>query len=171
MIKKLPSAAFLHECLRYDKRTGFLHWRKRPESHFASSKVAGSWNTKYAGTRAFTCINDHGYYVGRINGTLYFSHRVIWKLVTRKEPPPIIDHKDRKHSNNIWTNLREANSVQNMANTTKPLGVSFIESKGRWYAYAMRRKKTISLGYYKTKSEAFAARRGAVAVLHGEFAP
>lgn len=185
MIKKLPSQKYLKECFLYERETGQLFWRKRPRYHFISDKEFKRWNTCWAGMQAFTANKKDTrrpgsmlYKHGTIDSVMYSAHRVIWKLVKGKEPPAIIDHKDRNGTNNRWKNLRAASYGQNFINRTTPWGVDGVIGIRRrpykyrpWNARIHRDKKVIDLGWFASKKEAVAVRRIAEKKLYGAFAP
>ena len=169
---KLPSTEYLRRCLRYNKRTGVLTWRKRPREHFVSNRGWNRWNSRYAGREAFTATSKKGHRSGAIDKRLYQAHRVIWKMVTGKDPVELIDHKDLCGSNNRWRNLREASNGQNRINSHQRKnnprhGVRF--QKGRWVAYNSVNGKHKHIGCFGTEAEAISARRVSDAEQYGEF--
>lgn len=167
---KLPSLEFLRECFLYEAGTGKLFWKRRPKHHFDTAARQKSFNTKYAGKECFRA-DDRGYRGGTLYGQGMYTHRIVWKLMTGKEPPPIVDHADRDKSNNRWGNLRAATIAQNAVNTRKTAGVCFDRSRGKWMAYTKIKRRMINIGRFDTKREALAARRAKIVDLHGEFAP
>lgn len=170
-IKALPPTQHLVVCLSYERSTGRLFWRARPRTHFATQRAYSTWNKRYAGTQAFTAINPQGYFFGSIDNEKYLAHRVIWKLVTKKEPPPIVDHKDRNSKNNRFVNLRAATKSQNNINSTKKAGIYFDVSRGNWQAYIKLGGRKIHLGRHPTKHKALQARKVGAQRLFGIFAP
>ena len=56
-------------------------------------------------------------------------------------------------------------------NTSGQIGVSYSSQFHKWRAYVGDNRKYISLGYYKTKEEAIAARLAGEKKYYGEFAP
>lgn len=172
MIKpiKLPSQKFLRECLRYNRRTGKLFWRKRPLSHFVSEGMRRRWNNRYAGLEAFTQKTDEGYLRGAIYKRTYLAHRVIWKWVTGEEPPPILDHIGRDESDNRWGNIRPATQVQNCMNR-EHRGISFDADQGKWRARITVDRKRIHLGWFATEKQAKIVRDAEVRNAYEEFAP
>ena len=167
----LPSSRFLRECLNYDAQTGILRWKVRPVKHFKDARAANSWNTRYAGQLAFHNKNKFGHFTGRVNDQPYLAHRVIWKIVTGKEPPVIIDHKDRCADNNKWDNFRSATKSQNNMNSDIPRGIWFDTSRNKFMAHIKKDRRRIFLGRFDKQEDAQAARRDAEIKLFGEFAP
>lgn len=167
----LPSIEYLRECFDYDPITGKLLWKQRPQSHFETTKEWKRWNARYAGTDA-----GHKERHSRVTFTIgsFAVHRVIWKLMTEKEPPENIDHKNRNGNDNVWKNLREAD--QTKQNWNKPAtrnnksgykGVSL--DRNRWRAVIQVGKTQRHLGMFSTAEEAAAVYRAAARELHGEF--
>ena len=169
-MKKLPDQDFLLRCLRYNKRTGELRWRNRPVEHFKSSWAWQIWNFNYADRPAFTYANAFGHLTGRLNGQAYLAHRIIWKMVTGKDPENLIDHQDRTPSNR-WKNLRAATKSQNNINSVIKQGVHFDKARGRWAAYIKKDGKRKYLGRFATKRKAKRIRIIAARDMFGVFAP
>lgn len=167
----LPDAAYLRSCFRYNKRTGILIWKKRPREHFATQRAFGMWNARYAGKEALTAVNTYGHLAGTLDNKKYVAHRVIWKLVTGQEPPHLIDHRNRKPSDNRWRNFRAATKGQNNINSSLSRGVSFDKSRGKWAAYTKLNGRKIFLGRHETERAARLARISGVRELFGDFAP
>lgn len=94
----------LREQLSYNKRTGWLRWRvSKPRIQKGSR--AGSQHCK--GHREIT-----------VCGFVFREHRLIWWLVTGKDPGEnYVDHKNRVRNNNKWRNLRPATHGQNYVNS------------------------------------------------------
>lgn len=157
----LPSRRLLLSLLNYNKRTGVVTWKVQRGSVHAGA-VAG-------------CPDPRGYNRVVINGTMYYMHRVIQKMVTGKDPGNTVDHKDRKKSNNKWRNLRPATwSQQHMnkkhhANKFGVKGIRKMRGCKWWYARIYVNKKETSLGRFKTKREAISARRRAEKIHYKEF--
>jgi hypothetical protein len=165
----LPSVEFLKECFRYERSTGKLFWRKRPARHFVNTKEWRRWNTRYAGAEAFPQTTNDGHKRGRLSGHSILAHRVVWKIVTGKEPPDIIDHKDRDEANNRWKNLRAASTTQNCINGSRS-GVH-QRKNGKWRARVTFGGKRLHVGDFNSEVEAVAMRALKNRELHGEFAP
>lgn len=176
MIRKLPPLEYLKECFRYDRRTGLLFWKKRPLKHFSDRKSQRWWNSNFAGMEALGSICTSGHKRGFLDGKSCAAHRVVWKLVTGKEPPDVIDHIDRDPINNRWGNLREATNSQNFINRTRGWGISGhpglrVGYGGRWEARIHKDKKYIHIGTFASKTEALAARKRVEKELYGAFSP
>ena len=95
-ILKLPPVEYLRECFAYDRQTGKLFWRKRPRKHFSRNKDFLRWNGLFAGAEACSARMKSGHIRLTLDKRQYLAHRVIWKLVTGKDPKRLIDHEDRK---------------------------------------------------------------------------
>lgn len=169
MIKTIPAVKLLRECFRYERSAGKLYWRKRPFRHFKSRKWGKHWNRRWAGKEAAS-ITDTGHATVRIFGTAYKVHRVIWKIDKGVEPPSLLDHRDRKPSANIISNLRPASYSQNLINKNRQAGIKKARN-GDWEARIHKDKKYIHLGTFGSRAAAIVARRQAEVRLYGEFAP
>lgn len=90
----------------------------------------------------------------------------------------IIDHANRDRLDDRLCNLRVCEPSDNAKNqslsarnTSGQTGVSYSSQFHKWRAYVCDKRKYISLGYYKTKEEAIAARLAGEKKYYGEFAP
>lgn len=118
-----------------------------------------------AGSVAGRISPTTGYQEISINGKLYKAHRLAWLYVHGVWPSDQIDHIDRDKTNNRIANLREATSVENHRNMSKPsnntsdhVGVSWDKTRQKWYAYITHERKMLNLGLYDRKEDAIAAR-------------
>ena len=173
MKKQLPSIEELDRIFTYDHETGSL------------IRIA-SCAKRFIGKEAGCIMRQLGRDTCRsvsIDDIPYMAHRIIWKMVTRKEPPigSHIDHIDGNPLNNKWSNLRIATSAENGRNrkmkstsVTRIKGVSAPKrrekSKKPYMAHITVNGKCQHLGVYYTKGEAGAAYAKAAIRLHGEFA-
>jgi hypothetical protein len=170
--KPLPPAEFLRECFSYDPETGELRWRHRPLNHFSNEHRANNWNAKYAGRSG---VRHGRYLVFNTNyeggEARFYAHRVIFKIMTGRDPSEQIDHVNGVGSDNKWVNLREATPVQNMRNQFRsrhlPRGVIAIGNK--FVAQATVGGKNKYLGRHDTSAAAHAAYLAFVRPLYGEF--
>lgn len=152
----LPSCKVLRSLLLYNKRTGVVTWKILKGSRHPGTVVG--------------CPDPRGYYRVRLNGTFYYLHRVIWKLETSVDPGNTVDHKDLNKSNNRWRNLRLATSTQQHMNrrlqSNNTNGVKGIRKEKRpciraWQVRIYVDGKEVTIGRFRTKREAVAARRRA----------
>ena len=149
MNTKLPDTALLQELFNYEPDTGLVRW-----------KVSSARRIKVGDTAGY--INKRGYMVVGIGGTLYFLHRVIWKLQTGEDPMDMdIDHRDRNPSNNKWNNLRLVDRSINIHNrnlTKNKTGFTGVCKEGNRYRPQLVVKgKKYYLGLFHTPEQAHQA--------------
>lgn len=86
----------------------------------------------------------------------------------------VCDHINGNKLDNRKGNLRNCTQSQNCMNRRKAKGAHFDPRKNKWRGQIVHRvdgvKKTLYLGYYKSKEEALAAYDAVVKKYHGEFA-
>lgn len=169
----LPSVEYLRQCLRYNRRSGDLHWKTRPREHFNTDGDWSRWNTQHAGTIAGN-ITVHGYRVIAIGHRLFRAQRIIWKLVTGEEPPEQVDHEDGNQLNNAWRNLRPANQIESSRNTRirddNTSGYRGVSRNGKkWKAQIGVDNAIHHLGTFDTPEEASIAYEAAARNLFGAF--
>ena len=172
----MPTQDYLNEALIYDQSGGTLTWKTRPLHHFTNAHGMNTFNSQHSGKTVLSEANGR-YFVIRIAGKVYLSHRVIWKLMTGVDPISKIDHRDTNKKNNAWKNLRQATQQQNgfnrglsSTNKTGFKGVSWDKRDSKFYASIRAGGKSTSLGRFNTKEEAAEAYRSAALKAHGEFA-
>lgn len=172
---KLPSLRYLEQCLIYESATQKLFWKARPRSHFKRQSDWRRFNNMFAGKQAFCTLSQCGYLYGVIGKKIYMTHRVIWKLVKRKEPPALIDHRDGVKANNAPANLRAATATENCRNRRKSCAVSGYKgvypSHSRWMARIAVGKKRLYLGTFDSPQAASQVHVAASKKFFGEFAP
>ncbi len=163
----LPTQAELHDLLDYNPATGELTWKLRPRSLFTSDRIFKSWNTTFAGQRAFTAVDRKGYLVGALFNVNYRAARVIFKLVHGIDADQV-DHEDGDRKNNRIHNLRNVSGQQNQMNMKRPsnntsghIGVAWDASKKKWMAYIKVDTKRIHLGRFDDIQDAVNARKQA----------
>jgi len=151
----------LKEILHYDPQTGEWRWKQRL-----------AWRID-VGERAGT-INQLGYLIITIDGTLYAAHRLAFLYMTGEWPIDEVDHCDLNKANCVWSNLRQSIHQQNCSNVRKRLnntsgfkGVS--RSRNQWAACIRKNGKTIHLGRFDKPEDAAAAYDKAAEQLFGEF--
>jgi len=149
-----------------------VHERLLSKLDYNPDKGIFTWkNGKRAGS-----VSGNGYEYIRLDGTLYQSSRLAWLYITGEWPKDEIDHADRNPSNNRISNLREANSSQQSANSrgvrTKhfdlPRGVRPLES-GRFASYCKKDGKNHYLGTFDLVEEAHSAYKRFAGKHWGEF--
>lgn len=165
--KPLPPTKLLRSILTYRKDTGELIWKRRAVWTFRKECPLGvvkGWNAQFPGRRAFYTPNESGHLNGYINGMPYLAHRIIWKIVTGKDPD-FIDHKDGNPSNNKWSNLREGGAQMNAKNQAIPsqntsgiMGVHWHSTNKRWTANIRVEGRLKHLGTFESKEAAAKAR-------------
>ena len=162
---KLPSLEHLIALFNYNPKTGLLI---RAKTVRGRGSVVGA----IVGTP-----NSDGHLVCKIDYQIYYVHRIIWKIFYGEEPPPILDHKNRKNTDNRIDNLRPATAFQNgcnknisKRNLTGIVGVSFCKQMKRWKSHIKANGINIHLGYHHKKEDAITARRKAERKLHKEYA-
>jgi hypothetical protein len=108
------------EILSYNELTGELRWKVQLSNRAPKGSIAGSLNKKENRCRI------------KIDGELYYSHRIIWLLMTKSWPLNEVDHKDRNGRNNVWTNLRDLTHQKNVFNRLE-VG-AHLDTNKRWTA-------------------------------------
>jgi len=163
------SARYVRSILDYNPETGIFTWRHRPDA----GRV---WNLRFAGKVAGNVNRKSGYHRISINGSRYYSHRLVWLLMTGKWPVAEIDHRDKIRSNNKFNNLRQATHSQNHCNKTSPQnrsgykGVYFDKKVGRFGASIKIRRRSKFLGYFSNPRDGYRVYCAEAKKLHGEFA-
>jgi hypothetical protein len=153
--------------LRYDPHTGIFRWRikrrGRPHGWMPAGTRAGSiWST--------------GYRMICIEGKRYTASRLAALWMTGRWPIHQMDHKNRKRSDDRWSNLREATPHQNQGNSFNSnnrlglKGVCWEADRQKYKAYIEEDGRTINLGRFNTAAEAQAAYAAAARKQFGEFA-
>lgn len=166
--KPLLSPELLRQLIRYEPETGHLFWLARDESFFQPTKtrtakhIAANWNSRRAGTRAFTSLDKHGYNQTNFNSKTQRAHRVAWAIYYGEWPKNDIDHINRIRSDNRICNLRDVTRTQNLRNKSvsrrnKSGFTGIHKSEHAWIA----RICNTHIGSYRTEEEAIAARRAA----------
>lgn len=172
MPKPLPDTSVVATLLSYNPKTGVFTWRPRDRTWFTDTPTRSAewqctwWNARFANAQAGT-LDPYGYIVIRLLKVDYRAHRLAWLLMTG-EPPVFIDHINGNRSDNRFVNLRSVEHAENTKNakrradnTAGVTGVSYFAPKNTWRARINDNKRTITLGYFRTKKEAIAARKAA----------
>jgi hypothetical protein len=175
-IKELPPLEYLQECFKYDANTGILTWKVRPLHHFKNEHGMNIWNSKFAG-EILSCVGTDGYMYVKVAKQRYSLHRIIWKLDTGCEPHDMIYHIDGNIVNNVISNLRDRQHLENDRTTqfvrksNNVPGVKGVTVKytGKYVARIRYKNKTHHLGLFNTIEEASKAFQEAYLKYHGEF--
>lgn len=150
----------LKETLDYDPETGIFTWSKvLRRKKIVRGSIAG-------------CLRFGGGWAIRLDGVLYYAHRLAWFYMTGEWPVDVIDHKNRIASDNRWCNLREATCQQNQVNKLldNSTGYSNVDKIGKRYrARARFDGKLKHLGMANTAAEAHAISVSERRKVHGEF--
>lgn len=172
----LPPVARLRELLNYDPDNGLLSWKPRAGNRPCPQWIAW-FNTHRAGQQVGS-PGPCGHITVIIDRKIYMAHRIIYKMMTGKEPPEYLDHINCVPNDNRWRNLRAATSAQNRMNT-KARRDNQLSTKGVYSRKLVRglcyiasigwNGRTKHLGVFETLSEAKAARLAAEKIMHGEF--
>lgn len=158
------TAERLRELLDYDPATGHFQWKRSLKGGVRAGDLAGC-SSDSGGGREYKRI--------RVDGRLYYAHRLAWLYVCGEWPPNQIDHKNGQ-SDSI-SNLRAATSTENLGNTRKRSdntsgfkGVS--RHKSGWQVHVWRERKLVFRGLFGTAREGGIAYDEAATKFHGEFA-
>jgi hypothetical protein len=162
----------LKRVLDYNFITGVFRWKPRHELNVKPRYKLNVRTWSIAGT-----LNADGYITIKIFGKRYLAHRLAWLYMTGEWPRVVMDHINRRQTDNSWINLREATLSQNQcnrglgkSNTSGYKGVRWNANNKKWYARICLNRKYHDLGAFDTAENAHAAYVAAAIVLHGEFA-
>jgi|15BtaG_2_1085339.scaffolds.fasta_scaffold00099_15 hypothetical protein len=146
----------VEKLLRYNAVTGEFHWKKS-----SGSKSAGS---------VASHVGKLGYVQIRIDGVLYYAHRLAWLVSHGCFPTAQIDHINHNRSDNRLCNLREVSHAENQRNKgmnsrnkSGVTGVFWDFVNNKWKAQIKFEGKVVNLGRFSAKTDAIAARTAAEA--------
>lgn len=145
-MRGLPSAEILNLNLIYNPFDGSLKWRISGEE----------FGKEYA----------DGYVSGYFDGDTYGAHRIIYKMMTGRDPE-IVDHANGCRSDNRWKNLSDVTPLKNARNLGRdPRNSSGVTGvwktpHGTYRAAISVNRKRIWLGSFQDRDDAVAARRAA----------
>lgn len=139
----------LKEALHYNTETGDFTWLVSTSNRVRVGQIAGN-------------ATGHEYHRIRIDGGLYYAHRLAVLYVTGEWPSNKVDHKNINKKNNGWHNLREATNQQNSANTpvskNNGVGLKGVSRDGKRYrAHITVDGKYTHLGSFVDPKDAHAA--------------
>lgn len=134
------------QLLQYDPETGKLYWKESRGSVAAGTELKAS--------------HSLGYVRARIDGELYYGHRLIFFMETG-EWPDEVDHMYGDTSDNRWDKIRPSTHKQNLTstklrkdNTSGYKGVSWNKNMKKYVAQAKVNGKQTYFGLYDTAEEA-----------------
>ena len=136
--------------LLFNYRNGDLFWKVKT-AITSSIKI---------GNKAGGLNKSTGYYKIKINGKVYYTHRLIF-LYHHGYLPKQIDHIDRDPLNNYIENLRESTQSQNCMNrkgnknsSSKYKDVSWDEGTKKWRTHIRINGKLKHLGRFENEIDA-----------------
>ena len=104
----------LRTLLNYSPTTGEFTWKNPKSRRVKDGQPAGY-------------MRKNGYLYITILGKKKYAHRLAWLHYYGVEPVGLLDHKDRKRSNNSISNLRETDYYGNAQNRSSKAGVSGLK--------------------------------------------
>jgi len=155
--KKLPKLSELRKLFRYDPKTGYLFYWKRPKG----SNVDPSYPAGY--------VNKKGYRRIQINREKYSAHRLVMKFNGIIIPEGLqVDHINGNRDDNRIENIRIVTGSENKKNSKKYnnnssgyTGVAYHKKAQKWVAYIKSEGKLIHLGSFENKNDAAQVRKNA----------
>ncbi len=154
----------LKELLTYDEITGEFRWLQRADNR----------NNNHVGT-----IAGHtylGYRYISIFHKGYAAHKLAFLYMTGVIPK-IVDHINRNSLDNRWSNLREADSINNARNKSiarnNTTGFTGLQetANNKWDVFIWEKNQPIRIGRFETFELAVEARKNAAAKYYGAFSP
>ena len=162
--KELPPCGDLWEEFEYAPLAGKLHWRNPKRGIKKATQGTG---TRAKGNKPYLSL--------RFRGGTWKAHRLIWKWVKGVDPGTLeVDHRNRKHDDNSWVNLRLGTGSQNQMNrdiqSNNSTGVRGVHRQNDKFGASIQKDKvSIFLGSYDTVEEAASIRLKAEAELFGDW--
>lgn len=151
MAKTDLTAQRLRELLHYDPATGVFTW------------LSNRGRTAKRGQQAGNVNKTLGYLMLMIDQRNYYGHRLAFLYVNGAFPAGQIDHLDGNRANNCFPNLRDVPQHINLQNrrsaqSNSKSGVLGVVQRGdRFSAQTTHHRKSIPLGVFDTREEAYQA--------------
>jgi len=150
----------INELLKYDLKSGTFTWKVNRGPVKASSEAGCTVQ-----------VNDTISYIQiRVDGTLYYAHRLAFLLMLGRWPHDGVDHCNGDGLNNSWINLREVSHTENTKNqkrsernTSGATGVFWDKSHQKWVAEIQANGEKRRIGYTNDFAEAVVMRQSAEA--------
>ncbi len=151
----------LREVLSYHPWTGEFRWRLQLSLRIKVGDLAGR-------------LTDQLFIKIRIDGREYLAHRLAWLYMKGKWPTRLINHRNRRRSDNRWPNLREATNSQIAAHARSrrrmSRGVDWLPREGKFRARITVDGQWSDIGHYRTEAQAYQAYLVSARAAFGEFA-
>lgn len=114
----------------------------------------------------------------RVDGVRLRYHHIVFALHYGRFAVGLVDHRDRDHTNNEPSNLREATPLQSSwnrnpagsRNKSGAMGVVWDKARGKWVVRVMARGTNHNFGRWDDFEFAELVAQEARRKLHGEFA-
>lgn len=143
--------------LDYDESTGVFTWKVSNRKRVKVGTEAGTVMVTNAG-KSYRRI--------KINGKIYYAHRLSWLILYGEFPEDQIDHIDGNGLNNRADNLRSVSHADNgknqrkcRTNTSGVMGVTWHRAK--WMVRMVINGRRTFIGYFKSFDEAMKVRKAA----------
>jgi len=129
--------------LSYDPETGILRWKVSPSRRAKVGSEAG--------------YLSKGYIQIKVDGGIYFAHRIAHLLMTGHWPEGNPEHENRIGTDNRWENIKDLvfSQVENGGNrnlnrnsTSGLKGVCWDKLKNKWRS-SITKRGLILLGYFE----------------------
>jgi hypothetical protein len=151
----------LREVLSYNPWTGEFRWKVQLGRRVSIGDVAGQ-------------ITEQGCIRITIEGRHYYAHRLAWLYMKGEWPKRLINHRNRKPSDNRWPNLREATNSEILARAKRRRRMSrgvdrMLDGSGFRARIGVANKKIV-IGHYRTEEQARDAYRITASKVFGQFA-
>lgn len=157
------SADRARQVLSYDPITGIFRWQLSASARRMAGQIAGT-------------LSKWGYIRIRVDGYMYYAHRLAWLIQTGSFPVGHIDHRNRIKSDNRWKNLRPATCAQNRINALARArddvkGYIYVKRRKKFVARAKRNYAHVYIGAFDTAEAAHAAYIKWTNAVYGEYVP
>jgi hypothetical protein len=158
---KVTELEKIKEVLNYRPNTGTFTWKVQTGRRVKIGDIAGS-------------LSGNGYRLIRVLGSRYYVHRLVWLFETGGWPLKDVDHINMDPLDNVFSNLRLCDRVQNIANSglrsTNTTGFKGVtKSRNKFLARITVDYISVHLGSYSTATEAGEVYQCAAREWYGKF--